>query len=486
MTRHRVIAALTAVCLLVASVTSAGCGPDLTAPVDYAGTKVQEIIAQMQQSLDQVIATANDSVAQAAVLVQGQVDHFQTVYDAELNQTFVQLNDTAARQLSTLMTLTNQVQSGLTANIALATQNLQQVLNTLPGAKVPQVTRFGPHYVVGDPSASDAVVFSFEGDFVDAIRGGKFTPQLVLCPAGVDPSSQVCDGQTFSGEVETQALHFRVPLKAFPKATDTSTPVTYLYLLAPYKQGLFHFKPGTAIAREAVLSVPPTAGTIEVEPDVVPQGRTITTTKITQAGNHADQVYDTFDTVPGITPPAADETVVPSSIKFHSEAETGRWTYEVSADGRLPKVTVSTADIETAALVPSADDCPHVDLDDGVEFDPRGKPIPRLPHLCFGHRTVPGRVTFWLTYDVVKAYQKPDPIQPRWGHPSVVVVNPSGWLASYFPFPAAAAHSDTPLQIAKPNCDLDFVCFEVFQNQLTITARNLTDVPYPATFESGS
>lgn len=383
------------------------------------------------------------------------------------------------------MTLTNDVQSGITKDITLATQNMQQALNTIPLANtIPQVKTFGPHYVVGgDPDA--AVVFQFTGNFVDAIRGKGFTPQLVLCAAGSEPSGDVCrDSKVVYGDVETQALRFRIPASDFPKATDQRAPVTYLYLLAPYKKGLFHLARGTAVAREAVLSVPPTAGSVVVEGDTAPPSHTVTTVKTSQAGD-SQQTFDDPAPQPGTDGPAYDEVVIPSSVQFHSENAQGQWTYTFTKLTPRPSVSVTTTDTAADGLDFRTGPCPtDPDVSEG-DWDSRGKPTGQLAHICHIRSVVHGKVTWWLTYDVAKAVPEPQTLNLRWGDEKTFAIAPSRWHAGYVPFPAAAERLTLPLEIAQPECN-DFLCFRVIGNNLTVSARALGDIAYPATFEGGA
>lgn len=92
----RTCALAAAICLAAAPL--AGCkftGAVDDHTIEYTKKSVEEIIAQLQKSLDKLLSSSDGSLTKAAALVQQQVDHFKLVYDAELAKTFQTINDTA-------------------------------------------------------------------------------------------------------------------------------------------------------------------------------------------------------------------------------------------------------------------------------------------------------------------------------------------------------------------------------------------------------
>ena len=455
---------------------------------------VGQIITQLQQSLDELLQHANGTLANAAVLVQAQVDHFSDVYNDDLDHTVDQLNGSVATTLQSLESLTNEVQAGITTDITQATNTLSTTIDQLPlVSHVPTITSFSPHYVVG--GAPGNISFTVQGNFADDVLGGSFAPKLVLCAAGEDPGGTVCkDGTTIAAQVTTVGLVFTVPNVDFPQATAQDTPTTYAYLVADFKKGLFKLARGTAVAREAIVSVPPTVGSISLDPGPA-VGRQITTGQVTTSGD-GTQVYTNPAPVAGTSPLGADETVVPGTLVFHSQNGSGLWSYAFPSTSPTPTVTVTTGG-SSYSTVTIAGSCPTDESSDiassledvASSLKPNALPINHPPsgplHVCTLHHDDPGRVTWWLTYEAVKADIAPKPLDLGWGSQVVYDIVPGKWTLNYSPFPASAELITGPLQISQPQ-RTDFLATSISDAKLTVAAANLKDVPYPPAFEGGS
>lgn len=208
------------------SLTSA-CGPKGNT-VDQVLNPLGGVLGGLQDTVNGIIDEAGAQGQALTVTAAGQVllavNNAQSAFATDLNVSLDKVDDAVRRNVGQLQAMVTQLQSGTAELLDAATNDAQQLINTLPFAnKNPQVRAFSPRFVTA--AANQPVAVSVKGNFVWAAEK-KMDVTLVV------------GGATYkAAENITSSLQFLVPASAFASLPDRAQRVS-MELHTPYESGV--------------------------------------------------------------------------------------------------------------------------------------------------------------------------------------------------------------------------------------------------------
>lgn len=204
-----------------------GCGPKGNT-AEQVLNPLGGVLSGLRDTVNGIIDTAGAQGQALTVTAAGQVllavSNAESAFATDLNISLDKADDAVRRNVEQLRAMVTQLQSGTAALLETATNDAQQLINTLPFTnKNPQVRAFSPRFMTA--AANQPVAVSVRGNFVWAAEK-KMDVTLVV-------------GETTykAAENTTSSLQFLVPASAFASLPDRAQRVS-MELHAPYESGV--------------------------------------------------------------------------------------------------------------------------------------------------------------------------------------------------------------------------------------------------------
>ncbi len=165
----RSLVVLAAVVLLL--LPCVGCGGTVLPPTGTGpavGAVLQQLTDDVNNIVENAAANSQSDILAAAGGVQDAIDQAASAYATELNQTVDQVGGQISSTINQLRDLVNMLKSNTAQTLQQATNDAQQLLNTIPFANLnPQVTSYTPHFIARGVQSVEVVV---NGNFAYAHR----------------------------------------------------------------------------------------------------------------------------------------------------------------------------------------------------------------------------------------------------------------------------------------------------------------------------
>src|SRR5689334_7765470 len=213
------LTAVTAISVLGACTGGSGGSPPAINPIGA-------ILGSLQDTVNGIIDEAGRQGQILTVTAGSQVElainNAESAFATDLNTSIDKVDDATRRNIEQLQAMVKQVQSGSTELLNAATNDAQQLINSLPFSnKNPQVRAFSPRFVAA--AKNEPVPVSVQGNFFWASE------------KKLDVTLQV-GGVTYkSAENLTSDVQFLVPASVFTSSPDKAQRVS-MELHAPYEK----------------------------------------------------------------------------------------------------------------------------------------------------------------------------------------------------------------------------------------------------------
>ncbi|MEH1056838.1 hypothetical protein V6U89_16725 [Micromonospora sp. CPCC 206171] len=211
------------------------------------------VLGSLEATVNGIIDEAGRQGQILTVTAGGQVylaiNNAESAFATALNTGIDKVDDATRRTIEQLQAMVKQLQSGATELLNAATNDAQQLINSLPFTnKNPQVRAFSPRFVGG--AKNEPVPVSVQGNFFWASE------------KKLDVTLQV-GGVTYkAAENLTSDVQFLVPANVFPSSPDRAQQVS-MELHAPYEKGVI-FKSRPIGVFHLMVTVLPSAPTKRV------------------------------------------------------------------------------------------------------------------------------------------------------------------------------------------------------------------------------